>query len=88
VPFTSLAGRGETGQTCGVTLASSNFLAPTMTWPSVLAAVLVLGLLTLWPLVEAASRRRWGWFWATVVLGPLAGAAWFVVGRRRSHGVA
>jgi hypothetical protein len=46
--------------------------------------VLILGLLVLWPLVESVSRRRWGWFVAILFLGPLAGIAWFVWGRRQS----
>jgi hypothetical protein len=65
-------------------LAASTFLTPSITWPSVLAAVLLFGLLTLWPLVEAATRGRWGWFWLTLFLGPIAGVGWLAVGRRGS----
>jgi DMSO/TMAO reductase YedYZ heme-binding membrane subunit len=49
----------------------------------VLLYVVIVALLTVWPLVEQARARRWRWFAATVALGPLAGAAWFAVGRRR-----
>jgi hypothetical protein len=44
-----------------------------------------LGLFVFWPLGEALSRRQWGWALAIVLLAPVAGVFWFVVGRRMRH---
>jgi hypothetical protein len=70
-----------------VRVAAQNFLDPGISWPAALASVVLLGVLTLWPLVEAAIRQRWGWFWATIFLGPIAGVGWFAFGRRQPTSV-
>lgn len=54
-------------------------------WPdpvSLLIVVLVLGVLVVWPLVDALRHGRYGWAVAIVLLSPLAGILWFAVGRR------
>ena len=45
------------------------------------ALLLVLGVLVVWPLVEALRGRRYGWAVAIVLLSPLAGVLWLAVGR-------
>ena len=51
---------------------------------SLAGLVVALGcalLLVAWPCAEAVRRRRIGWALATVLLAPLGGIGWFVVGR-------
>ncbi len=47
-----------------------------------LAALAVVLLLVLWPLVETLVRRQWGYALGVVLLGPIGGLVWFAVGRR------
>ena len=51
------------------------------TWWHWLIVVGLLGGLMLWPLTEAATRGRWGWFVLVLCLGPIGGLAWFSNGR-------
>lgn len=44
----------------------------------------VFGLLVLGPLVEAAQRHRWGWFFAILLVGPVVGMGWLLMGRRQA----
>jgi hypothetical protein len=61
----------------------SNFLMPTGTFFFfLLPALLVFGLLVVWPLVETVVRQQWGYTLGVVLLGPIGGIVWFVVGRR------
>ena len=61
----------------------SNFLVPNASFLVVLPVMLVLfGLLVIWPLVETVVRQQWGYTLGVVLLGPIGGLLWFVVGRR------
>ena len=60
--------------------AANNFLVPATSWISLLVGFVLLAL-TILPLIETASRRRWVWFWSMFSFGPLAGIAWLVSGR-------
>jgi len=54
-------------------------------WPDpvlLLTMLLVVGVLVVWPLVDALRQGRYGWAVAIVLLSPLAGILWFAVGRR------
>jgi hypothetical protein len=44
--------------------------------------------LVLWPLVESVTRQQWGWVLGVVVLGPIGGVLWFIVGRRDTRTIA
>jgi len=54
-------------------------------WPDpvlLLTTLLVVGVLVVWPLVDALRQGRYGWAVAIVLLSPFAGILWFAVGRR------
>jgi hypothetical protein len=64
---------------------ASNFLMPTGTFVVVLLLMLaVVGLLVIWPLVETVMRQQWGYTLGVVLLGPIGGLLWFLVGRRET----
>lgn len=63
-----------------MTLAQQNFLTPSFSWVDIVVFVVIL-VLTVGPLIETATRGRWGWFWATLIFGPFAGIGWLVAGR-------
>ena len=60
-----------------VLVPDGTFVALMLGW----AAVPLL--LVLWPLVESGRRGRWWWFVATLLLAPVGGIAWILVGRWR-----
>ena len=61
----------------------SNFLVPGGTL--VFLAMLVVGaLLVIWPLVETIVRQQWGYTLGVVLLGPIGGLVWLLVGRRET----
>ena len=63
----------------------SNFLVPNASFLVVLPVMLVLfGLLVVWPLIETVVRQQWGYTLGVVLLGPIGGLLWFVVGRRET----
>jgi len=63
----------------------SNFLMPTGTFLVLMLVMLaVVALLVVWPLVETVVRQQWGYTLGVVVLGPIGGLLWFVVGRRET----
>ena len=49
-----------------------------------LVMLAVVALLVVWPLVETVVRQQWGYTLGVVVLGPIGGLLWFVVGRRQT----
>jgi len=49
-----------------------------------LVMLAVVALLVVWPLVETVVRQQWGYTLGVVVLGPIGGLLWFVVGRRET----
>lgn len=59
---------------------SGNFLVPATSPVTVLLMLAFAGLM-IWSLVDAASHRRWGWFWSMFVFGPFAAVAWMLAGR-------
>jgi dipeptide/tripeptide permease len=67
---------------------TSNFLMPSGTFVVLLVALVAFVLLVIWPLVETVVRQQWGYTFGVVVLGPVGGLLWFLVGRRESarHG--
>ena len=63
-----------------VTALATSYLVPDPMF--LLLLLLVVGVLVVWPLVDALRQRRFGWAVAIVLLSPLAGILWFAVGRR------
>ena len=65
-------------------MAQGTLLVPSFSWVdiAIFAAIVVL---TVVPLIDTARRGRWGWFWATLILGPFAGVAWLVAGRSNTR---
>lgn len=62
----------------------SSYLVPDWTFFAVaVLMLLVLGVLVIWPLIETLARRQWGYTLGVVLLGPVGGPIWFLVGRRR-----
>ncbi|MGO4256859.1 hypothetical protein [Marmoricola sp. RAF53] len=59
-------------------------LGPSTTEVLVSLAFLVLyvGVLVLWPALDAGRRGRWGWVAGVVLLSPLGGILWLVWARR------
>lgn len=65
----------------------SDFLVPNGPFVALLVALLVgVGLLVIWPLVETVVRRQWGYALGVILLGPIGGLVWFVTGRREAAG--
>jgi hypothetical protein len=66
---------------------ASDFLMPTGIFVVLfLASLVAFGLLVIWPLIETVVRQQWGYTLGVVLLGPIGGLLWFVVGRREiSH---
>ena len=63
----------------------TNFLVPSgMFFVELLVALVLTGLLVIWPLVETIVRQQWGYTLGIVVFGPIGGLVWFVLGRRQS----
>ena len=60
----------------------SNFLVPNAYF--VVAALVYLAVLVVWPFIEAAVRGRWIWAIAIALLSPLGGIAWFAKQRREA----
>jgi hypothetical protein len=61
----------------------TNYLVPNATFiVELLMLLAALALLVIVPLVETAVHRQWGWTLGVVLLGPIGGMLWFVVGRR------
>jgi hypothetical protein len=50
----------------------------------VLVMLPVFALLVVWPLVETVVRQQWGYTLGVVLLGPIGGLAWLLVGRRET----
>ncbi len=72
------------GKMVGVQLATrGNFLVPA-TSPVTVLLMLAFAALMIWSLFDAASHRRWGWFWSMFVFGPFAAVAWMLAGRPSS----
>lgn len=63
-----------------VTALETSYLWPDPTFLVIL--LLVVGVLVVWPLVDALRQGRHGWAVAIVLLSPVAGILWFAVGRR------
>jgi hypothetical protein len=66
---------------------ASNFLVPNGTILILVLALLMLlvfVLLVVWPLVETVVRQQRGYTLGVLVLGPIGGLLWFVVGRRET----
>lgn len=60
----------------------SNFLMPTGTFLLYFAlAFVVFVMLVVWPFVETVVRQQWGYLLGVILLGPIGGLVWFVVGR-------
>jgi len=63
----------------------SNFLVPNgMFVVLLLVSFVIFGVLVVWPLVETVVRQQWGYTLGVVLLGPIGGLLWFVVGRRET----
>lgn len=63
----------------------SNFLMPTGTFLLYFAvAFVVFVVLVVWPFVETVVRQQWGYLLGVLLLGPIGGLVWFVVGRRET----
>jgi uncharacterized membrane protein YqjE len=63
----------------------SNFLMPTGTFLVLsLVSLVALGLLVIWPLTETVVRQQWGYTLGVILLGPIGGLIWFLVGRRET----
>jgi hypothetical protein len=63
----------------------SNFLMPTGTFLLYVAvAFVVFAVLVVWPLVETVVRQQWGYLLGVILLGPIGGLVWFIVGRRET----
>jgi hypothetical protein len=61
----------------------TNYLVPNAGFiVEFLLFVAAVALLIVWPLVETIVRRQWGWTLGVVLLGPIGGLLWLVVGRR------
>ena len=73
-----------------LTPLESDFLVPNATFLVLAITALVVlalsALLVVWPLVETIVRRQWGYTLGVVLLGPIGGLVWFLVGRRESAG--
>jgi hypothetical protein len=64
---------------------ASNFLMPNETFfVLLLVSFAVFGLLVVWPFVETVVRQQWGYMLGVVLLGPIGGLLWFLVGRRET----
>ena len=62
---------------------ANNFLVPNATFIVELALyALMFVLLVVWPAVGAGIRQQWVWLVMIVLLGPLAGVPWLLMGRR------
>src|SRR4051812_43250526 len=70
--------RGRPKMAIVLLTAGGNFLVPT-TSPVTVLLTLALVALMIWALVDTASHRRWGWFWAMFVFGPFAALGWMAV---------
>jgi hypothetical protein len=63
----------------------SDFLMLNGTFVVLLLMMLVVfGLLVIWPLIETVARQQWGYVLGVVLLGPIGGLVWFLVGRRET----
>jgi len=61
-------------------MTAAHLLVPNASFAAWLVAVVLAGvLLALLPLVHAIRRRAWPWVIAIVLLGPIAGVAWWAV---------
>jgi hypothetical protein len=64
---------------------ASQFLMPNGTFVVLVLVMLpVFALLVVWPLVETVVRQQWGYTLGVVLLGPIGGLAWLLVGRRET----
>jgi len=60
----------------------TNFLVPGASFLLMALLALVLsGLLVVWPLAETVVRGQWGYTLGVLLLGPIGGLLWFAVGR-------
>ena len=55
---------------------------PTGTFVVLLVGLVVLAPLVIWPLIETVVRQQWGYTLGVILLGPIGGLIWFLVGRR------
>ena len=62
-----------------MTVLETSYLLPSV--GMVLAIVFYIGVLVVWPAVEAAERGRVVWVVLIVLLSPVMGIAWWAVGR-------
>ena len=62
----------------------SNFLVPTGSYFVLFVALAVFGLSVIWPLAETLIRQKWGYALGVILLGPIGGLVWFLVGRREA----
>jgi hypothetical protein len=61
----------------------TNYLVPNAIFlVELLTFVAAMALLVIVPLVETVVHRQWGWTLGVLLLGPIRGLLWFVVGRR------
>lgn len=62
----------------------SNYLLPTGTFVVLLVSLVVFGVSVIWPLVESAVRQQWAYTLGVVLLGPIGGLLWFLIGRPKT----
>jgi hypothetical protein len=62
-----------------VIVLETSYLVPSV--GMVLGVLLYIGVLVVWPAIEAAQRGRVVWVVLIVLLSPVVGIAWWAVGR-------
>ncbi|MCW2751715.1 MAG: hypothetical protein JWR83_2825 [Aeromicrobium sp.] len=58
----------------------TDYLVPSPAF--IFATLLVVGVLVIWPLIEALRSRHYIWALAIVLSSPIGGILWLAIGRR------